>query len=199
MLQKIDDLKEPPVVGQEYLVPCIIKGRDKYQDPNPDWIVGPTGELKLEETYRTSPLVIYPIINHLHHDKENGQNYYHYHIDYRFIELKGLGGAYHPIPKQKGRNHVYAPSVRYNLLDADDKDYKITYHAFKCLRQQQYATAGFVQLSKIEGDCHAHNNKCPHKGYDLSQVVPDQDGVVTCPLHGLQFKNKRLWKYGRQF
>lgn len=29
--------------------------------------------------------------------------------------------------------------------------------------------------------------KCPHRGYDISQVSPDKNGIITCPLHGLKF------------
>lgn len=28
---------------------------------------------------------------------------------------------------------------------------------------------------------------CPHRGYDLSSVPPDDDGIVECPLHGLRW------------
>ena len=31
------------------------------------------------------------------------------------------------------------------------------------------------------------NARCPHRGVDLSDVEPDEDGVIECPLHGLRW------------
>ncbi|MDE0360662.1 MAG: Rieske 2Fe-2S domain-containing protein [Rhodospirillaceae bacterium] len=29
---------------------------------------------------------------------------------------------------------------------------------------------------------------CPHQGADLSDVRPDEQGIITCPLHGLRWQ-----------
>ena len=29
---------------------------------------------------------------------------------------------------------------------------------------------------------------CPHRGADLSEAQPDEQGVITCPLHGLRWQ-----------
>lgn len=31
------------------------------------------------------------------------------------------------------------------------------------------------------------SRQCPHRGAPLAGIEPDEDGIVTCPLHGLEF------------
>ena len=31
------------------------------------------------------------------------------------------------------------------------------------------------------------DGRCPHRGADLSDLTPDETGVITCPLHGLRW------------
>jgi hypothetical protein len=194
-LQKIDELKESPIVGYYYLVPCILQEGQGY---DVEWELDKEQELKRYYVPRQPKLVVYPIINHLHHDKEHGQDYYHYHIDFRFIALKKPKSNMHVHPILGPMGHIYAPSIRYDLKDDVSKDYKIEYHAFKCLRTKQHGIAGTVYTDKLS-EPYVKNNKCPHKGYDLSQETPDKDGIITCPLHGLRFKNNCLvgqeWKF----
>jgi hypothetical protein len=179
MLQKIDELKSQPIVGNYYLVPCIIK---EERDVNFDWVISKESELVLEKEII---LYIYPIINHRHSDKENGQDYEHYHVDYRFIELQIINNKI--IPTRKNRNHTFAPHLRYNIY-ADNKDFKIEYHKLRCLRLNNYGIGGPTKNSKLKHKC-IHKGKCPHRGYDLSQE-PTVNGVITCPLHGLQFNSE---------
>jgi len=48
----------------------------------------------------------------------------------------------------------------------------------------------FISKSKLKHKCIV-KGKCPHRGYYLSQV-PEHNGMITCPLHGLKFKDKKL-------
>jgi nitrite reductase/ring-hydroxylating ferredoxin subunit len=44
------------------------------------------------------------------------------------------------------------------------------------------------------------NGKCPHKGIDLSNIEAE-DGVITCPLHGLRFSEETkeiIWNTNSQ-
>ena len=43
----------------------------------------------------------------------------------------------------------------------------------------------FIKNSKLKHKC-IHKGKCPHRGYDLSNVDPI-DNQIHCPLHGLIF------------
>lgn len=179
---KIDELKTQPIIGETYLVPCIIS--KKYL-PNQDWCLDDNDSVVLPTPYSTN---IYPIINHKHSDKENGQNYEHYHVDYRFVETIMKEGIVSVV--QLHSAHTFAPSLRYDLHHGNrdyDENYKITYHALKCLRLNQYGIASkeLLKKSKLKHKC-IHKGKCPHRGYDLSQEVPN-NGIITCPLHGLEF------------
>ena len=42
-------------------------------------------------------------------------------------------------------------------------------------------TAAYADHQLIDGHI------CPHQGTDLTGIVPDDAGVVTCPLHGLRW------------
>ena len=195
-MDKIDELSTPPIVGEYYLVPCIMRQsfvEETPDGPDLDWEVNREGEyvpVKKNSNYNRLHLEIYPIINHLHNDRETGQDYYHYHVDYRFIKIYYQDNLRDfPIVKRLREDHIYAKHVRYDLVKRgtvdQTKDYTIEYHPFKCLRTHNYGIAGRVELSKVKHHC-ITKGKCPHRGYDLSQEVP-VDGVITCPLHGLRF------------
>lgn len=147
MYDKIDNLKTSPIIGKYYLVPCII-----------------------EEEYKNTE-IINPIINHLHNDKENGQDYKHYHADYRFID-----------------SCYEVSNKRYNLIDGIN--YNIVYKELKCIRLENLGIthSNFISKSRLYSKCISSKSKCPHKKYDLSQETAI-NGVITCPLHGLKFNN----------
>lgn len=206
---KIDELREPPIVGETYLVPCVL--RDKWvtihrKAPDLEWRVSLAGDLTYdcrEEVHEKhyKELEVYPILNLLHHDRENGQDYFHYHVDYRFIELEKEFPNY-PRPKKLHPYHTWAPNVRYDLKTVSNvdhkKDFRIEYHPLKCLRLQQRIIAGQVNQKALMHKCIV-NGKCPHKGYDLSQEIPSAVGVITCPLHGLTFNAETKKLIGQQF
>ena len=144
---------------------------------------------KIPELEYRYTLKIWPIINHLHNDKENGQDYYHYHIDYRFIILdaKSSFAENYPRPKMITTGHLFAPHIRFDIL-GENKDYTIEYHPLKCIRHHNLAVAGIVNINKLKHKC-IYKGKCPHRGYDLSREVP-VNGIIECPLHGLKFDEK---------
>ncbi len=45
-----------------------------------------------------------------------------------------------------------------------------------------------IAKSKLKHKC-IHKGKCPHRGYDLTDVKPI-NGIITCPLHSLRFNSK---------
>lgn len=44
-----------------------------------------------------------------------------------------------------------------------------------------------ILLVNLNGKIYAMDNRCPHKGGDLSKGTI-KDGVVVCPLHGSRFE-----------
>lgn len=203
-MERIDELKTRPIVGEYYQVPCVMEEfRDNVtitedgvdtlyaEDTFSDYELKRLKELydvKIKKGRRK--FRIFPILNHKHSDTENGQDYSHYHIDYRFVELEKINERGLPVPKKLHTLHEFAPEVRYNLI-GNRKHPEIEYYALKCIRQTHFATGGGTLNSK-DIDCLKEGRRCPHRGYNLSQeVVVRGDGfevgAVTCPLHGLVF------------
>lgn len=170
MIQKIDDLKHPPVIGDIYMVPCLVIQENTISD----WEVQLDGELI---DTNDNKLHLYPVINHPHSDMENGQKEPHYHRDFRFS----------PISARHYLNNSTMSVRIYLKIDDAFKNKKLEYFAMTCVSLQQgVITPPFmIRNSKLKHKC-IHKGKCPHRGYDLSQEVP-RDGKITCPLHGLQF------------
>lgn len=154
--KKIDEVTRPVKKGELYMVPCIVK----------------------EEG---GNLYVNPVINHPHNDRENGQDSVHYHVDYRFIKYRG--GKEDPLPLLNHSRHLFAIQPRPQI----GRDGKLEYIALPVINEE-FAGGTAVELiknSKLKHDC-IYKGKCPHRGYDLSQVSPE-NGIITCPLHGLKF------------
>lgn len=136
MLEIVTDLTSPPCVGQIYSVPCVV-------DVN----------------------TLIPIIDNFHADKENGQEYYHFHTDYRFVP------------------DSLVVNMRVNSLTGVKPS--IVYFPFVCLAEENTSRVGITSAYPFKG-AKAKDKKCLHKGFDLSQC-PLKNGVRTCALHGLKY------------
>jgi len=129
---------------------------------------------------------IYPLIDHPHNDVENGQREQHYHGDERFnIPQPHLpkdwkmwcGPARIPVKKSGGI---------VNNIGAYDKVWLERVELYMSDELSPGATdLNLITNSKLKHKC-IHKGKCPHRGYDLSNE-PIKNGVITCPLHSLQF------------
>jgi hypothetical protein len=154
---RVEDVKQPLQKGHLYLVPCIV--RDAYG----------------KKEYIT------PVINHPHNDAENGQKEIHYHVDYRFVKLEkeGVIGSV----KRGHSKHSFVDRFR----PEKGVDGELVYIVLPVINEDFMGITpkAFIKNSKLKHNC-IHKGKCPHRGYDLSQVS-SKDGVITCPLHGLQF------------
>jgi len=156
ILSKVEEVKSQLIQGQNYLVPCLVKTEDKM-------------------------LYITPIINHPHTDTENGQDYIHYHVDYRFVKHQSNGVF--PFVINNHSQHHFVKDIRVQEKIHGELEYFVL-----PLINEDFAgitPVSFILNSKLKHKC-IHQGKCPHKGYDLSQVKA-VDGTITCPLHGLRF------------
>lgn len=161
-LQRVDRLKEPPVVGQHYLVPLV---RGVWHGMLRDW----------------------PVIG-LKHDDAEFLNFSipHYHIDTRFLRARNgyvwkapfaplhdpwsgstpgtppLGKPFFRRRKCLRAQHIFIGPTKFM--------WKLE-EGFKG-RQCASGKRGFV---------------CPHKQFPLGST-PAIDGVITCPLHGLRIE-----------
>lgn len=163
---KIDDLNRPPKMGETYLVPCY---RFNYTEHKNEFQLS---WLDVDNYQQTT--IFIPVINHPHSDYENGQKYIHYHVDFRFTN-----GEYE-IPCYTTEYLYYG-----HVLMRINKEFTPVYKPFKVINEHQRFITDeiFIQKSKFK-KC-IKNNRCPHRGYDLSQVR-QINGCITCPLHGLK-------------
>lgn len=126
------------------------------------------------------------LINHPHNDKENGQPRTHYHGDSRFDvpqphlpedwHMRMSGGARITI-KEDGSFQDFGGYYKMYLEEIELYRNDET--------QKNKTTLDLITNSKLKHKC-MHKGKCPHRGYDLTNEKP-VDGIITCPLHGLQF------------
>lgn len=155
---KVEEIKRPLIKGELFWVPCIVQVIQNIP-------------LEMEK------ICITPIINHAHNDIENGQKEIHYHADFRFIKHKS-GRIIN-----RDSRYVFGHEIRPELGVHGNMEYIL----LPVINEQFYGItpSEMIKNSKLRHKC-IHNGKCPHRGYDLSQVQPI-DGKIICPLHGLAF------------
>lgn len=156
---KVDEVKHPLEKGVCYSVPCIVKERSER-------------------------LYITPVINHPHDDKENGQNEIHYHVDYRFVKHKNNSNF--PTVINRHSKHYFVETIR----PQEKLDGELEYFVLPVINEEftGITPLDLISKSKLKHKC-IYKGKCPHRGYDLSQVKAI-NGKITCPLHGLEFNAK---------
>jgi len=164
-MQKITELTRPPIVGEEYLVPCVMSAAA-------DWCS------------RTIP-----VLGDFHSDLEIiGFPEEHIHIDFRFIskrEFSELHFGYNP-----GFNIVVSKK---NVILTDGE--LLTWETRKCRRKmpkfpsqnKQKHTIWMPKLETHYKDARLNCGKCPHRGIDLNLIEGDRYGNKTCPGHGLMW------------
>lgn len=158
--KRVEDMQRPLKKGEFYLVPCLV--REEYGKKT----------------------VITPVINHPHNDIENGQANVHYHVDYRFVKLENDGDISSVVRKHS--KHYFVD--RYRLEKGEDGD--LGYYVLPVVNEHFLGVTPveLIKNSRLKHKC-IHKGKCPHRGYNLSQVLP-KNGVITCPLHGLRFNEE---------
>jgi hypothetical protein len=173
---KVEEAQRPLIKGEIFLVPCLVKR--ELEDEENIWL-----DVKIK---KNTKIFVLPIINHPHNDVENGQKESHFHLDYRFINHKNDGNF--PTVINSHSLHIFATELR------PEKDFgDLEYHLLPVLNEDftGITDVSLIEKSKLKNKC-IHKGKCPHRGYDLSQVKADEDGVKTCPLHGLKFNKKGI-------
>ena len=126
-----------------------------------------------EEYFIDKYYFIVPLIDHPHSDRENGQEEIHYHVDTRYFGEQELSKSY-----QISTSYPRITKNKYRL-----EYFYLKKHTY---RINGVTSVFAIRNSKLKHNC-IHKGKCPHRGFDLTNVKPDKDGVITCPLHGLKF------------
>lgn len=159
-------------VGQFYNVPCV-RGAWGTDSRVRDW----------------------PVMGALHEDGDIiGFKWKHYHIDWRFVAR-----PHDSLSLREGADgHTTTAQHRYArpLMVWDRMNYlglpAPVLRRRKCVRAHTlpFDARPIKWLPKLEAahaDCKMVGRICPHRGYDLSHEPVDENGVVTCPCHGLRW------------
>ncbi len=163
----IQDVKGAPVVGETYVVPCVV---------------AQVGE---------RPARAVPIWGELHSDAELGVPQKHFHVDHRFLNDEEFNFWF---PKGHGLatdSMIYATFLKEDqLLSTPFSEVRV------CQREQlpwmkasDHANA-LKFLTALDNLCigkRISDKICHHRGYNMAQV-PEIDGCITCPLHGAKWK-----------
>lgn len=184
MTARLADLREPPVVGRLYLVPFV---RAWWNGKVADW----------------------PVLGPAHTDREFFQfPHRHYHVDARFVSRSAIRGCI------SASEDIVSAAQRYPLSGKSEWNDTATTFApprdaiprgrppekrLRCVRADlPYHFGGQRAIQQLR-DKHGGQpcafivmtdgrRLCPHRKVDLSSMVPNADGVVTCPLHGLRIR-----------
>lgn len=170
-VQKLADLREPPVVGRFYLVPAIVGY--PYFGKVDTW----------------------PVIGPKHADGEFIKLFdEHYHIDARFLtaaqERFAMGSYSLSIEEVVGRTPLATrgsplpkgrPTLVRRKCRRDTYGHVYGHHDEIKAMRAHYGEPDAIRLA--DG-----RTLCPHRKADLTQFPRDADGMVTCPLHGLRVR-----------
>lgn len=172
-VQPVAQLQSEPVVGETYLVPAIFG----YVSHFSRW---------------------WPIIGPEHEDTEHiGVDIVHRHIDWRFVS----DGVIHAVdPFRAGPGVV--DRVQSRLLTLKNQYSAVELKPMRCRRPmpkfplrhpwKDEPTPWGRPLERAYAGRKARRDHfgcrvCPHKGMPLN-TLPEKDGVVVCPGHGLAFR-----------
>ncbi len=178
--ERVENIKRPLNLGEIFLVPCLV--RETELNTLGDWMDVTTNGRPWKRI--VDRIYITPVINHPHNDKENGQQEIHYHPDYRFI--KHYNNAPFPDVKNNHSKYYFVESIRPQKGLHGELKYivlPVVNEEFSGITEVEN-----INKSNLKHKC-IHKGKCPHRGYDLSQVTAI-DGIIKCPLHGLKFSEK---------
>ena len=180
MIEPVAELKHAPIVGKFYLVPAIHMAR--YIDYGPLW---------------------WPTHGHRHDDAEFFDfPHQHYHVDQRFLtnrhirqlgnfeSINGMGPIERSFAGPITGRYAHVPKMKDSMQMPPDP----VLRKMKCIREMPDMPFPFFGTK-----LHAHyagtvakrgrlGLVCPHRQYPLGQCKVDENGIITCPLHGLRIR-----------
>lgn len=173
------------VVGQKYRRPCV---RTQWHGSYIIWL---------------------PVIGTIHDDRKHiGAAFQHLHVDYRFLRSEirtALDHKPHSSPKRLNRvfstpvSNVWPLGLDDHPISLDDPQladvpiatWLVTrprvYHGPYPDYPHDIAPWTKAMNQAYAGQSLIDGTTCPHQGTDLSGFAPNAQGVITCPLHGLQW------------
>lgn len=174
--ERLSDLREPPVAGRFYMVPAVQF----------NWL---------------GKFALWPVLGPLHTDADilNFPSP-HYHVDARFVSkslarrVSSHGGDAAALAQrfplaQRRYDSAEVPRGRPALhrMKCQTSEFPYHFHAQPVISTLRTAYGDLSPSKRAEPIRLADGRiLCPHRKVDLSAFKPDDEGVVTCPLHGLR-------------
>ncbi len=169
-MKRIDEMMEPPIVGQYYMVPTV---EYRYFGRLDDWpVIGPKHE--------DAEILKFP--------------WHHYHIDGRFLNARRVAfvlnqqlGSIEDIIGRRPLNYMTYGVDPHPYPDPIYKRLRCRTAAFDYPHGNQPAIKRMREMfasKSLTGPC---KRICPHRGAHLGSVSPNEHGIITCPLHGLRW------------
>lgn len=192
MIQRIDELNEPPIIGKRYLVPHIFGPTISFKKlgtpPKHLWaVLLPSHEdSKYASKKRFVTKEINGKINVIEESycdyKPDPNAQHHYHVDPRFTN-------------ESFYESEMAINDLFHTVVFDEDDGGVRWIESVCLRDMPiqsrlYTVFGEHFIDEFKNSS-AKCYRCPHKGINLGSI-PIKDGVITCPAHGLRFNSDTL-------
>jgi hypothetical protein len=128
----------------------------------------------------------WPVLEPMHNDAEIiGFRYDHYHLDWRFVSERAF--------KSLERKNWYRSVLSIPLMTSERQNAQglplPVMRRLKCKRDMPVFPERAPFIGKLEdryAPCRMKRGICPHQGVSL-RSLPERDGVVECPAHGLRW------------
>jgi len=177
MIPFIDQITSPPEVGQLYMVPSYESSMLHQREGGPNLLIPMLGPIHNDNIQHPYPFKFL--------DGING------HIDTRFIERKVYPAQGDGWRRGWDSERLLQPQIKNNQVIANSFGYRV----FRCLHGRcerdntDWAARQLFEKYLNHSDCtKLIDGRCPHQGTYLGSVMPDADGIIHCPAHGLRFK-----------
>ncbi len=95
-MKRIDDLEECPIIGEWYLVPCVIS------------------------TFSNGKMIC-PVYNPPHSDKSSHQYYKHYHLDCRFFDRSNINHIFNGQTRIEVKDDTILEYVALQCVDLSER------------------------------------------------------------------------------
>ena len=175
MIQRVEDLKEPPVVGRYYMVPCV-----EVQ----------TGVSGLSAGF-------WPVTGPQHEDHDViGFPYRHWHVDLRFLSAQQAGEKamqWGSVLTTERKTWCFWPGPG-DIEGIPGIATQVTMQRRRCMRTAEWfprlRALWMSELEQKHESCVVKCGKCPHRGLPLESLPRERGDIVTCPGHGLRWDLK---------
>jgi nitrite reductase/ring-hydroxylating ferredoxin subunit len=181
MIERITSLSAPPVVGRWYLVPTVSYPWLDEPEPRP-----------------------WPVFLPKHEDREHlNFEWEHFHVDPRFLSARlfercitaGLFLSAGRHPDLAFAHCQRVPLVRFGRGREPILHGPVVWVRMHCSRSAiPYQFGDRPTVAALKAHFTGRQSKrarsgwvCPHKHFPLGSIAA-VDGVITCPLHGLQVR-----------